>query len=84
MTSSEIAAAVAALVAESFELPPERVTPAARLREDLQLDSLDGVDLVVGIEKRFAIRVDDDAADRMRTVGEVSAYVEAALASKAS
>lgn len=84
MTSTEVADAVAELLAEAFELSRAQVTPEARLREDLELDSLDGVDLVVAIEKRFAIRVDDDAPKRLRTVAEVSAYVDAALASSSS
>ena len=49
--------------------------PDARLREDLDLDSLDGVDLVVALEKAFDFRIDGKVVVEMKTVGDIHDYV---------
>jgi acyl carrier protein len=67
-----------------FELEAAAVTPQARIREDLDLDSLDGVDIVVAIEKHFGFISEEDTLARMRTVGEIHTYVESKLASRSS
>jgi len=66
---------------ETFELEPKLVTPNARLNEDLGLDSLDAVDLIVAIEKRYGITVDDKAAKQLRRVEDVASYVATLIAS---
>jgi acyl carrier protein len=73
--SPEISAAIDRMLIELFDLPAQQVTPDARLREDLDLDSLDGVDLTVQIEKAFRIRLDDEAVRGIRTVGGIHVYV---------
>lgn len=70
-----------ALLVEQFEVDPARITSEARLRDDLDLDSLDAADLLILIEKRFSIRVDDQLVRKMATVGEVHAYVRDLVAS---
>ena len=47
---------------EQFELDPAAVVPEATLREDLELDSLDAADMLIAIEKKFGIRLDDNVA----------------------
>jgi acyl carrier protein len=42
---------------EEFEVDPEKITPEANLRETLELDSLDYIDLVVVIESNFGFKV---------------------------
>jgi acyl carrier protein len=63
------------ILIEEFELEPEAVVPDARLREDLDLDSLDGVDLVVALEKAFEFRIDGKVVVEMKTVGDIHEYV---------
>lgn len=60
---------------DQFELSEDAVVPEARLREDLDLDSLDAADMLIAIEKRFGIRLDDQVARSFRTVGDIHAYV---------
>ena len=72
------------ILMDLFEVEEAAMTPAARLRQDLDLDSLDGVDLVVAIEKHFGFLVEEDTVTKMRTLGEIYAYVEARLANRAS
>ncbi len=65
------------LVSE-FELAPDALKPEARLREDLGLDSLDGVDLIVALEKALGVQIPEDTARQMRTVGDIHAFVRTA------
>ncbi|GAB4335641.1 MAG: acyl carrier protein [Desulfobulbaceae bacterium] len=58
--------------AEEFELEPERLVPEATLFDDLELDSLDAVDMVVALEKEFGVKVKDEESMRsIRTLGDL-------------
>ena len=50
---------------DQFELEATQVVPGAKLREDLDLDSLDAADMLVAIEKKFGIRLDDEVANAL-------------------
>lgn len=77
MTRDEIIAIVNDVFANSFEIEPERLIPEAHVFRDLGLDSLDTVDLVVALQKKFAIQIRDDERVRaIRTLGDVYAFVE--------
>jgi acyl carrier protein len=52
------------------------VTPQARLVEDLNADSLDCVELVIALEEEFNIVIPDEAANRVRTVADILAYLK--------
>jgi acyl carrier protein len=56
---------------ENFELRPEQVTPSARLVEDLELDSLDAVDLVVRLEQETGVEIAEDELKSLETVQDV-------------
>ena len=66
MTDLELIAAVNDVFADSFEIPREKLTPKAQIFGDLGLDSLDIVDLVAAIQKRFGIQIRDD--ERVRSI----------------
>ena len=72
------------ILVQQFELDPAQVRPDARLREDLDLDSLDAADLLIAIERRFKIRVDDQAVKQLVTVGEMHDYVRTLVAAAPS
>ncbi len=57
MTKEEIISTVNAFLVEEFEVEESIITPEANLRETLDLDSLDYVDLVVVIESNFGFKV---------------------------
>lgn len=65
---------------ELFEVPRERVTPEARLYEDLDLDSLDAVDLAVQLQELTGKRIAPAEFKTVRTVGDVVERVHALLA----
>jgi acyl carrier protein len=56
---------------EMFEVPPEKITPEARLYEDLDLDSIDAVDLVVKLQELSGKRLQPDTFKAVRTVQDV-------------
>jgi acyl carrier protein len=66
MTDDELIRAVNEVFIDSFEIPPEKLTPQALIFQDLGLDSLDVVDLVAAIQKRFKVQVRDD--ERVRSI----------------
>jgi acyl carrier protein len=76
MTDSEIIAAVNDVFVDSFEIPREQIKPEAQIFADLGLDSLDIVDLVAAIQKKFSIQVRDDERVRsIRTMQDLYNYL---------
>jgi len=73
---SEIVARVNQTLVEEFEISTDRITPEKRLREDLDLDSLDAVDMIAALEQGLKIRVDEEEARKIRTVGDIYDFVE--------
>jgi len=57
MTHEEIIKTVNGFLVEEFEVEESKISPDANLRETLELDSLDYVDLVVVIESNFGFKV---------------------------
>lgn len=70
------------ILVEQFELDADAVVPSALLREDLDLDSLDAADMMIAIEKRFGIRLDDTVARQFKTVADIHGYVHALVTEK--
>ena len=67
------------LFEELFEIEPEKVTPQARLYEDLDIDSIDAVDLVVRLKEITGKAVEPEQFKSVRTVQDiVDAYEKAA------
>jgi len=64
-------AAVNRVMVEEFEAEEEQLRPEAKLREDLGLDSLDGVDLVIALEVAFGFRISEDEIRGIETLGDV-------------
>ena len=65
---------------ELFEVPRESVTLEARLSEDLDLDSIDAVDLVVKVQELTGNRIKPDEFKSVRTVGDVIERIQGVLA----
>ena len=69
-TPSEIAASVIEIIAKSKSLPVDSVTPASTF-DELQIDSLDKINLTFEIEEVFKIAIPDESLSSLRTVGDV-------------
>lgn len=75
-TREDIWQQVRELLDELFEIPAEKVTPEARLYDDLDLDSIDAVDMVVHLQKRTGKKISPDDFKSVRTVEDVVNAVE--------
>jgi acyl carrier protein len=82
MTRDEIYASIRATLVDSFEIPSERVTLEARLMDDLELDSIDAIDMAVQIQELTGVRVEEDQLRKLRTVGDTVDLVAHLLATK--
>lgn len=67
-------------IEEMFEVPRAKITLNARLYEDLDLDSIDAVDLVVKLQEYTGRRIKPDAFKSVRTVEDVVDCVHEILA----
>ena len=67
---------VKGIIVELLGADPEKVTPEARFREDLEADSLDLVELIMAFEEKFGGEISDEDAQKITTVGEAVAYLE--------
>lgn len=80
MTETEILERIRAIFSENFAIDPARVTPEAHLFDDLDLDSIDAVDLAIKLQEMTGRRIKPEAFKSVRTVGDVIGAVEALLA----
>lgn len=62
---------VSELLQKLFEIDPQDIKPEARLYEDLELDSIDAVDMVVHLQKKTSRKIKPDEFKSVRTVQDV-------------
>lgn len=74
---SDIAAKVKEIIVDKLSVDAAEVTPEASFANDLGADSLDTVELIMEFEKEFKISIPDDQAEKISTVGDAIAYIEA-------
>lgn len=65
-----------AMVAEQMGVDAAQVKPESRLKEELQADSASVMMLVMDVETEFGIEVEDDAIEKVKTVGDMARYIE--------
>ncbi len=71
MTRDEVFGLIRDVMVRLFELRPEAVTLGARLVEDLELDSIDAIDMLVELQAKTDKRIDEDELKKLRTVEDV-------------
>lgn len=74
---SEVADKVKIIIVEKLGVDENEVTPTAEFTKDLGADSLDTVELIMEFEKEFDITIPEDQAEKISTVGDAIAYIEA-------
>ena len=65
---------------EQFDLDPDQITPEARLAEDLDLDSIDAVDMIIKLQEMTGRKVSPEDFKSVRTVADVQHVIERLLA----
>lgn len=84
MTQDEIIKTVNNFLVEEFEVDETKITPDANLRETLELDSLDYVDLVVVIESNFGFKVKGEDFMNIHTFQDFYNYCFSKVQEKAT
>ncbi len=64
------------IVVDELGVDPGEVKPEASFIDDLGADSLATVELVMAFEKEFGMSIPDEDAEKLRTVGDVTKYLE--------
>ena len=75
----KIFAQVAEIIADKLGVSESEITETANFVADLGADSLDVVELVMEIEKKFDINIPDQDAETFKTVGDAVAYIASKL-----
>lgn len=79
LTQDEVYARLKGYLEDMFEVPPEKISRDAKLFEDLDLDSIDAVDLVVKLQELTGRKFKPEEFKSVRTVGDVLDRVHALL-----
>ena len=74
---SDVKQKVIDIVIEHLGVEADKVTENATFIDDLGADSLDTVELVMAFEEAFGVEIPDDAAEKIQSVSDAIAYIEA-------
>ncbi len=79
MKMEEVQAKLKEIVMDRLNAEEDQIKPEASFVEDLGADSLDIVELIMGIEEEFDIEIPDEDAEKLTTVEEAMTYVKTKL-----
>jgi acyl carrier protein len=75
----EVTSRLQEIVIDRLDVDAEKITGSASFVEDLGADSLDIVELIMGIEEEFDIEIPDEDAEKLTNVGEALEYIKGKL-----
>ncbi len=67
---------VKAVIVDQLGADESAITPEASFVDDLGADSLDIVELIMGLETEFDLEIPDEEAEKIRTVGDAVNYIK--------
>lgn len=70
---------ITAILIDKLGINESEITPDASFVKDLGIDSLDYAELVMEFEQTFDIKIPDDDAEKMQTIGQAVAYIQGKL-----
>jgi acyl carrier protein len=76
MSDDSILEKVRQVVVEQLTVEPDDVKPESSFQDDLGADSLDLVELMMAMEEQFEIKIDDEAAQTIRTVNDAVTFIK--------
>ncbi len=79
MKMEEVQKKLKEILVDRLNAEEDQIKPEASFVEDLGADSLDIVELIMGIEEEFDIEIPDEDAEKLTTVGEALQYVKTKL-----
>ena len=82
MNTDEIYGIVKKYLIKDFEVPEEKISIDANLFENLELDSIDALDMIATLESELDISIDEEELKKIRTVHDIVNYIAKNLPDK--
>lgn len=76
MSRQELEQQIIDFLVEDLEIDPKKITPEARLKEDIGIDSLDFVDIVVIVERTFGFKIKPEELTHVKLFSQFCDYIE--------
>ena len=64
------------LIVEQLDVDPSLITEETDFMKDLEADSLDAVEIILGVEDEYGIEIPDDVAENFTKVSDIVKYIE--------
>lgn len=76
MTVEEIERTVRGFLIEELEVEKEKIAPEARLKEDMDIDSLDFVDIIAIVQEKFGFKMKPEEMGNVKTLTDFCCYIQ--------
>lgn len=70
------------MLANQLNIEVDKITETSKIIEDLGADSLDMIEMLMSLEEEFGLSIPDDKAENLKTVGDVSSFIDESLKNK--
>lgn len=70
------------MLANQLNIEADKITETSKIIEDLGADSLDMIEMLMALEEEFGLSIPDDKAETLKTVGDVSSFIDETLKNK--
>lgn len=68
---------VVEIIKDQLGIEDREITPETSLIKDLEVDSLDAVEIIMALEDEFSVEIPDTEAEKFQTIGDIVKYIEA-------